>query len=212
MRRLKPLLPLLPTALFALAGALLSPLPALAQGGFAELCPFFSQRNQDELDGLELSIELDKTRFLLAEEIFVLLEGLWQNDAVERLTYLEGRHHRDEAQVTLERARRRVERQHAVVEQYRLACSSGFAEEAASERQRALARAFQTYLEADCEVRSLDVAVVEVNLGHHQENLKSILELRASDIASRLQVLLAERDVELMKKELEQARRRLCQQ
>ncbi len=202
--------PLFATALCALMGLLLVPLPALTQDGFAALCPFFVQKNQDELDNLELAVELDETRLLLAQEIFVLLDGLWKNDAVERLTYLEGKHHRDAAEVTLERARQRVVRQHAVMEQYRLGCSAGFADEHAPQSQPALERAFQNYVEADCEVRALDVAVVEVNLEHHQENLKSILELRASEIASRLQVLLAERDVELMLKELAQARQRRC--
>ena len=196
------------TALYALSCALLAPLPALAQDGLAALCPFLLQETQTDLDDLELAIQLDETRLLLAEEIFVLLDGLWQNDAVERLTYLEGKHHRDVAEVSLERARQRLVRQHAVLEQYRLVCSAAFAEEPAPKKQPALERAYQRYLEADCEVRALDVKVVEVNLGHHQENLKSILELRANEIASRLQVLLAERDVELMLKELEQARQR----
>ena len=212
MRLLKLQPRLLGAALCTFTGFLFAPLPALPQDRFAELCPLFVQKNQDDLDDLELAIELNETQLLLAEEIFVLLDGLWQNDAVERLTYLEGKHHRDVAKVSLERARQRVVRQHAVVEQYRLACSAGVTEETASERQQALTRAFQTYVEADCEVRALDVTVVEVNLGHHQENLKSILELRASEIASRLQVLLAERDVELMLKELEQVRQRRCRQ
>ena len=193
-------------ALCALNGVLLAPLPALAQDGLAALCPFLVQETQTDLDDLELAIQLDETRLELAEEIFVLLDGLWKNDAVERLTYLEGKHHRDVAKVSLDRARQRLVRQHAVVEQYRLVCSAGFVEE--QEKQRAVEQAYQRYLEADCEVRALDVAVVEVNLGHHQENLQSILELRANEIASRLQVLLAERDVELMLKELEQARQR----
>ncbi len=191
-------------ALCALNGVLLAPLPALAQDGLAALCPFLVQETQTDLDDLELAVQLDETRLELAEEIFVLLDGLWKNDAVERLTYLEGKHHRDVAEVSLERARQRLVRQQAVVEQYRLACSPGLAED--------LERAHQRYLEADCEVRELDVAVVEVNLGHHRENLKSIVELRANEIASRLQVLLAERDVELMVKELEQARQRRCRQ
>ena len=214
MRLLKLPQPLLATALCALNGVLLAPLPALAQDGFAALCPFFVQETQNDLDDLELAIQLDETRLLLAEEIFVLLDGLWRNDAVERLTYLEGKHHRDVAEVSLERARQRLVRQHAVVEQYRLVCSAAFAKERAPAKQRALERAYQRYLEADCEVRALDVAVVEVNLGHHQENLKSMLELRANEIASHLRVLLAERDVELMLKELEQARQRSarCQQ
>ena len=152
--------------------------------------------------------QLDETRLELAEEILVLLDGLWKNDAVERLIYLEGKHHRDVAKVSLKRARRRLERQQAVVEQYRLVCSAPLSEERAPETRRALEQAYQRYLEVDCEVRALDLAIVEVNLGHHQENLKSALDLREDEIVSREQVILAKRDVELMLKQLEQARQR----
>ncbi len=196
------------TALCAFNCVLLGQLPVLAHDELAALCPFFLHERQTELDDLELAVHLDKTRLELAEEIFVLLDGLWKNDAVERLTYLAGKHHRDVAKVSLERARRRLERQQAVVEQYHLVCSAVSAEDRASEKRRALEQAHQRYLEADCKVRVLDVAVIKVNLGHHQENLKSTLDLRENEIASRQQVILAERDVELMLKQLEQARQR----
>ena len=190
------------------------PLPVRAQDGLTALCPFFLQERLTELDDLELAIQLDETRLGLAEEIFVLLDGLWKNDLVERLLYFAAKHHRDVAEVTLERARRRLRRHQAVVEQYRLVCSAPLAKERAPETRRALEQAYRRYLAADCEVRVLDVKVVEVNLGHHQENLKSALDLRENDIASQQQVLLAERDVELMLKQLEQARQRAahCQQ
>ena len=202
------------TVLCALGGVLSGQLPAQAHDELAALCPFLLHERQTELDDLELAIRLDETRLELAEEIFVLLDGLWQNDAVERLIYLERKHHRDVAKVSLERSRRRLERQQAIVEQYRLVCSAFFAEERAPGKRHALEQPYQRYLDADCEVRALDVAVVDVNLGHHQENLKSALELRASNIASRQNVILAEREVELMLEQLEQARQRAarCQQ
>lgn len=196
------------TALCALNCVWLGQLPVLAHDGLAALCPFVLDERQTELDDLELEVQLDQTRLELAEEIFVLLDGLWENDAVERLTYLEGKHHRDVAKISLKRARRRLERQQAVVEQYRLVCSAPFAEERAPEKRRAIEQAYQRYLDSDCEVRALDVAVIEANLRHHQENLKSALDLRKDEIVSREQVILAERDVELMRKELEQARQR----
>jgi len=197
-------------ALGALSCILTGGSPVQAQDGLTALCPFLLQETQTELDDLELAIQLDETRLGLAEEIFVLLDGLWKSDLVERLLYLETKHHRDVSKVSLERARRRLERQRAVVEQYRLVCTAPIAEETPPGRRRAIERAFQRYLEADCEVRKLDVAVVEVNLGHHQENLESALDLRDSEIASRQQVLLAERDVELMLEQLEHAKRRVA--
>ncbi len=202
------------TALCAFNCVLLGQLPVMAHDGLAALCPFLLHERRTELDDLELAIQLDETRLELAEEIFVLFDGLWKNDLVERLLYLEANHHRDVAEVSLERARRRLARQQAVVEQYRLVCSAPLAQERAPDDRRALEQAYRRYLDADCEVRVLDVKVVEVNLGHHQENLKSALDLRENDIASRQQVLIAERDVELMLKQLEQARQRAarCQQ
>ena len=64
------------------------------------------------------------------------------------------------------------------------------------------------------EVRVLDVTSFEVDLAYHPEILKSALDLRQSDIASRQQVLVSERDVQLSLKQLELARRRgaRCQQ
>ncbi len=196
------------TALCALNCVWLGQLPVLAHDGLVALCPFVLDEKQTELDDLELAVQLDQTRLELAEEIFVLLDGLWENDAVERLTYLEGKHHREVAKISLKRARRRLERQQAVVEQYRLVCSAPFAKERAPEKRRAIEQAYQRYLDSDCEVRALDVAVIEVNLEHHQENLKSALDLRENEIVSRQQVILAERDVELMLEQLEQARQR----
>ncbi len=202
------------STLSALGCLLLGPLPVVAQEGFAGLCPLFLQQEQTELEDLELAIQQDETRLEVAEEIFVLLNGLWQNDLVERLPYLGVKHRRDAEEISLERARRRLDRQQAVVEQYRLACSTPLGQEQVSDDRRALEEAYQRYLDADCELRVLDVAVFEVDLEYHQDLLKSALELRQSDIASRQQVLFAEQDLQLTLTQLEQARQRTarCQQ
>ena len=202
------------TTLCALTCVLLRPVPAVAQDGFAGLCPLFLEERQTELDDFELAAQLDETRLEIAEEIFVLLDSLWQNDLVERLPYLAVKHRRDAAELSLELARRRHGRQLTVVEQFRLACSAPSPLEQTSDDRRALEEAYQRYLDADCEVRMLDVAAFEVDLEYHQEILRSALDLRQSDIASRQQVLLAERDAQLTLKQLEQARQRAarCQQ
>ncbi|MEE2776754.1 MAG: hypothetical protein VYE73_08320 [Acidobacteriota bacterium] len=188
--------------------ALLAPFTSLAQDSLYELCPLLLFERESELDELALAIQLDETRLALAEEIFVLQNGLWKNDMVERLTYLEAKHHRDVAAVSLERARWRLERQQAVVRQFRLGCAGVSEEDKAQQRTLAIKEAHRRYLAADCEVRALDVAVVEVNLGHHQEDLKSVINLQQNDIASREQVMFAERDVEMLIEQLEQARQR----
>ncbi len=202
------------STLSALGCLFWGPLPVVAQEGFAGLCPLFLQQEQTELEDLELAIQQDETRLEVSEEIFFLLDGLWQNDLVERLPYLGVKHRRDAEEISLERARRRLDRQQAVVEQYRLACSTPLGQEQVSDDRRALEEAYQRYLDADCELRVLDVAVFEVDLEYHQEILQSAVDLRQSDIASRQQVLFAEQDLQLTLTQLEQARQRTarCQQ
>lgn len=198
------------TTLCALTCMLLFPRPVAAQDGFAGLCPLFLQQRQIELEDFELAAALDEVRLEVAEEIFVLIDGLWQNDLVERLPYLGVKHRRDVAEIDLERARRRLGRQQAVVEQYRLACSAPSAQEQTSDDRRTLEAAHRRYLDADCDLRTLDVALFEVDLEYYQEILESAVDLRQNDIASRQQVLFAEQDVESTLKQLEQARQRLA--
>ena len=57
-------------------------------------------------------------------------------------------------------------------------------------------------------MRALDIAVDEVNLGHHRENLASILDLSRNDIASRQEVILVKRDVDLLVQQIQQAQQR----
>lgn len=198
------------TALCALTCAFFHPLPTVAQDGFSGLCPLFLQQQQTKLEDLELAIQMDETLMEVAEEIFVLVDGLWQNDLFERLPYLGVKHRRDVADISLQQARRRLGRQQAAVEQYRLACSAPPAQEQTSGDRRALEEAYERYLDSDCEVRALDVAAFEVDFEYHQELLNSALDLRRSDIASRQQVLFAERDVQLTLQQLEQARQRVA--
>ncbi len=184
------------------------PLPAGAQDGFAGLCPLFLQQEQTELEDLELAVQLDEIRLGVAEEIFALLDGLWQNDLVERLPYLGGKHRRDVAALSLDRTRRQRARQQAVIDQYRLVCSAPSSGTQSADDRQALERARERYLDADCAVRELDVAAFEVDLAYHQEVLESARDLRRSDIASRQQVLFAEQDMQTTLDELEQARQR----
>jgi len=152
------------TTLCALTCVLLPAPPAMAQDGFDGLCPLFLQQERTELEDLELAVQLDETRLVVAEEIFFLLEGLWQNDLVGRLPYLSAKHRRDVAENGVELARRRIDRQQAAVEQYRLVCSAAPEHEQTSDDRRALEEAHQRYLDADCRVRTLDVTVFEIDL------------------------------------------------
>ena len=136
------------TTLCALTCMLSRPFPAVAQDGFVGLCPLFLQQSETELEDLELAVQLDETRLEVAEEIFVLLDGLWQNDLVGRLPYVGVKHRRDVAEISLERALGRVGRQQAVVEQYGLACSAPVDQQQTSDDRRALEEAYQRYIDA----------------------------------------------------------------
>lgn len=199
---------LVAATLCALGCLLLSPSAAGAQEGFAGLCSLFMQQTQAELEDLDLAVQQNETRFEVAEEIFVLVDDMWRNDLVERLPYLAVKHRRDVAEVSLEQARRRRDRQRAVVDQYGLACSASPRGQQAPDDPGTIEEAHQRYLDADCELRALDVAVSEIDLEYHQEILESAIDLRQNDIASRQQVLYAERDVQLTLNELELALQR----
>jgi hypothetical protein len=198
---------LVATTLTALVFPASWPPPAAAQEGFAGLCAVLLHQEQTELEDLALTAQQDQTRLGAAEEIFMLLDELWHNDLVERLPYLGVKHRRDVAALTLERTRQQEARQLAVLEQYRLACSVP-SEQGQAAGNGGTIREAERYRAADCEVRTLDVAMFEVDLEYQQELLRSALSLRQNDVASRQQVLFAERDVELTQEELGLARRR----
>lgn len=198
-----------PLLLLSAAWGLVLASPVLGQDGLDALCPLLLHEREAELDDLELEIRLDETQLALAEEIFSFQDGLWKEDMTQRLRYLAAKHHRDLARVTLERSKRRLERQRAVVDEYRVVCEADPPGHGEKEHEGTLEEAHRRYLAADCRVRELDVEVVEVNIGHHEETLKSAENLRRDDIASREQVMFAERDVEMMRRELEHAEQRV---
>ena len=187
------------------ACSLLSATPVTAQEGFAGLCALFAEQNRVGLEDVELEVRQEEIRLAVAEEIYQLLEDLWTNDLVERLPYLGVKHRRDVARLSLERTRHQVNRQQAVADQYLHACTG----QTESSDGRSLEEIQQQYLDAECEVRALDVAIFEVDLEYQREVLDSAQSLRQNDIASRQQVLFAERDVGLTVAQLEQARRRI---
>ena len=76
------------------------------------------------------------------------------------------------------------------------------ATEGADADRDAIDAAHRRYREADCEIRSKDIEVAEVNLTFNREWLASILDLREGDVATRQDVILAELDVEREEKRL----------
>jgi hypothetical protein len=204
----------LPALVCAVAVLVVSPLPAAAQEGFEGLCSLLRLQHRLELEDLELEVQHDETRLRVAEELYALVEGLWQNDIMERLPYMGVKHRRDAALVSLELSRQELERQHAIFDQYELACAPPSEEQRSSEGGGSIEEAFARYEVADCAVRELEVRAFEVDLEYYNEVLDASQSLRLNDVASRQQVLFAERDVEVTEQQLAQARRRVerCRQ
>lgn len=172
------------------------------------VCQLILDQEQFERDELDLDLRLTLSEVQAAERIFTLLDSLWKKEAIERLVYLRGKHDRDAAAIDHDRARHRLERQDAAIEQLRLACRalSGGKNDAAA--PRAEEEALERYRRANCDLLASGLERAEVDVTFLEEVLLSVRELRANDVATEQDVIRAERDVEMARKTLEQARRR----
>jgi len=196
-------------ALCVLGAILLTPMSAAAQEGFNSLCPLLLQQTGVELEDLAVVVQNEQTRLAVDEEIFSLVDDLWQNDLIERLPYLSVKHRRDVAAVNVQQSKARHERQQASVDQYRHVCLTSSDTEESPEDSGTIEEARERYFAAECRLRSLDVSAFEIDLEYQQVLLDSQMNLRQNDIASRQQVAYAERDVALTTQQLELARRRV---
>ena len=204
-----PRLPIV-TALGVLVCALATPLPASAQEGFDGLCALLLHESQVELEDSGLAVSNNETRLAVDQEIFELVDGMWQNDLIERLPYLAIKHRRDVSEVTLQQSLLRRERQQASLDQYRISCLSGSEQQETGEDSGTIDEARERYITAECSLRELDVQVAQINLEYHEVLLESQQSLRQNDIASRQQVLFAERDVEFDRQALTLAEQRVA--
>ena len=197
------------TTLLVLLGVVLAAFPPLvAEDPSHPLCRLLLREEQSERDDLELDVGLAGAELTAAEEIFKLLDRLWKDDAVERILFLAGKHKRDAAKIEQEHRALLVERQEALIDQYRLLCdaSSG---EISEEKRAAVERMYLRYLGLDCDRLAKEVAIAQVDLAYQQEVLKSVRDLRENSVATRQDVVLAERNVELARKRNEQGSRRV---
>jgi hypothetical protein len=189
-------------------------LPALAAAAEADplptdLCRLVLEEEQTELLDAELEVRLARSSLEAFEEIYTLIEGLWEGEAIERMVYLGARHDRDAARLSLESAELLLERQRALIDQVRLLCEAPPRDEPAGEREGALDAAFRRYLRADCSARAKAVESAKVSLEFRQQWLESTLELRAGEVATKTQVILARLEVEHDAQRLRDAQRRL---
>jgi len=152
------------------------------------------------LNHATLKVDLARSDLAAFQRIYELIKGLWDADAIPRMVYLEAKYDFDSARLKLEGADRLLERQAALVEQYRLICDGA--------SQRSVDAAYERYRRADCEAQARSVAAAEIDLDFSEQFLASVEELRSGEVATLPDVIRAELDVEREKKRLVDARAR----
>jgi hypothetical protein len=192
------------TTIFALAVWCCAPVAAGVDD--AAMCTALLEEERMQLADYALEVELARSRLAAFEKICVLVDGLWEAEAIPRMTWLEARHDRDAARLDLEAARLIQERQEAYVSQIELAC-----EAPEDDRARKIREARRRYLETDCERLAKAVEIAKINLEFNREWLASIRELREGDsgTATAQDVILAELDVKLEEQRLADAKARV---
>lgn len=196
---------LLPITVLALVVAAWA--PSSAETILRADCRVVLEEERQERDAAVLQLDLARSELVAAEEVFGLLDRLWKNDATERLRYLSGKHQRDRASISVERLEQLLTQQEALIEQYRLICDAAESGAQSGDERRAIDRAWQRYRRAECEGYGREIALAEVDLAYHLEVLASFRDLREHDVATRQDIVYSERDVEMSRKELAQAKR-----
>jgi outer membrane protein TolC len=180
----------------------------IAQDYPATVCKVVIYDETTELKDARIAVDLAKSNFAAYEKILKMIEGLWEAKTIPRMDYIKAKYDRDAAQLELERADLILERQAALVDQYRLICNMPGSGTEKEERERTISKAYLDYRRTDCDSQAKAIAVARTNLEYNREYLKQILKLRQEDFATNTQVILAELDVELEEKSLADAERR----
>lgn len=173
-------------------------IPVVAQDLPESVCDVVIYDENVELQDARIAADLARSNHAAFLRIFEMIEGLWEGNTIPRMEYIEARFDRDASKLELERANLKLERQAALVGQYRLICDRTESEKEKS--QSAIRKAYLRYRRADCDSLAKGVEVAATNLEFNREYLKIILELRKQNNATHTQVILAELDVELEEK------------
>ena len=193
----------------SILGALVvSPLAA-ADEAVHPICPLVLHQERVDHEERELAVDLAVSRLAASESIFTLVDQLWENDAAERMVYLAAKHDRDVAEIQVKRQRLLLKRQEAEVEQYASVCSPLDSGETAPDRRARRNETHRQYLQVDCHRIGKDLAIAEVDLAYRNELLASVRDLRKHNVATRPDVIRAERDVEMARKRVDQHGRRV---
>ena len=127
-----------------------------------------------QLADLDLEVRLARARLNAFEQIFGLIDGLRQNDAIERMVWLEAKYERDAARVAMERADLVVARQRVLVERVAAACGDAAGSGAARKRFDAI----------QCEQLGRAVEQARIDLEFQREWLASVQRLREGSAAT----------------------------
>jgi len=196
------------TALWVAVVVGIVPAAAAATDPSRSMCLFLVERERSDRDDLALEVDLARSRLSAAQQIFDLLDGLWGEQAVERLLWLAGRHERDVARLEQSLAQQRLARQEAVVDQYAAYCAALVEGDAGKARGEALQERFTDYRRAECDGLATRAEIASVDLDYQKEWRASILDLRENNVATRQDVIRAERDVEMADRRLAALRAR----
>ncbi len=171
-----------------------------AEDRSASLCRLLLEQARIEVADHELAVQQAETERQAAEEIFALADGLWKKQLIERLIFLRAQHNRDVTHLAVARAKKASQRGLAERDQYLALCGGGD-----NRSGRSVDEAFRTYRETDCDLRGLNVEIAKVELVFRKEVRDSVLDLRENDVATRQEVIAAERTVKLVRQELDNA-------
>jgi len=169
------------------------------------ICDIAIHEEQQELEETRLAVDLARTDFNAFEEVFLLIDGLWEADAIPELVYLEARYDRNSAKLVLERADLMLVRQLALVDAYRLACGE---DKLSSTDGESLQELFRRYRRADCDQQAKAIEIAKTDLEFSHVMLKSVRSLRKGEVATKQDVIFAEHDVERETKKLADAESR----
>lgn len=199
-----------PAAVAAGLGLLLmSPFGAAARDGDRSLCSALIQEEMLQLDEFELDVDIARAEFDARVRIFEMIDRLWEKQLIERMVYLESRYNRDSTHLQFEAADSVAVRQRALIARLRLACGlkeSGPLPAAESDPGRAAAR---TYGKAQCDSLSKRLEAARIDQEFDRQFLANIRELRAGNVATQTDLILAELDVEKDDIRIDDATRRL---
>jgi outer membrane protein TolC len=183
-----------------------SAISAGAQDLSSPVCDVVIYDEQTELEDARNAVDLAKSDFSAYVKIFEMIRKLWESGTVPQMDYLKAKYDRDAAKLKLERADLILDRQSALVEQYRLICNQ--AGSGTQDRLPAIRKTYLRYRRANCDSLDKAIEVAGTNLEFNREYLKIIAKLRQENNATHTQVILAELDVELEEKNLADSKRR----